>query len=389
MRMYRDCVVVFSHLRWRFVRQRPQHLLSRCGKERSVYFWEEPLFDVDGDVPALSYERVEDGVTVVVPHLPKTIAQEHIPTALRYGIKELFEEEGIVRPVLWYYTPMALPFTREVEARAVVFDCMDELSLFMGAPPELLELERELLERADVVFTGGHALYEHKRSRHPNIHPFPSSVERAHFARARQPQPDPEDQAGILSPRAGFFGVIDERMDLELITGVATLRPELQIVMLGPVVKIDPATLPQRPNIHWLGGKSYADLPAYLAGWDVAILPFARNESTRFISPTKTPEYLAAGRPVVSTSIRDVVKPYGEQGLVRIADDAPAFSDAILDAIAEDDELRLRRADAFLADLSWDRTWEQMWHLVEASCRAARGGRALAEAAGLHQNREP
>ncbi len=377
MRMYRDCVVAFSHLRWRFVRQRPQHLLSLCAKDRAVYFWEEPIFDVEDEVPLVSRQTVEDGVTVVVPHLPRTLPHARIAETLRTLLDELLVDELIVRPVLWYYTPMALAFTRHIEARAMAYDCLAEVSTLAGAPRELLELERELFERADVVFTCGHALYEHNRTRHHNVHPFPSSVHRAHFAQARTPQIEPADQAAILTPRAGFFGVIDERMDLELVAGLAAMRPELQLVMIGPVVKIDPATLPRRPNIHWLGARSYGQLPAYMASWDVAILPYARNDATRFIAPTRTAEYLAAGRSVVATSIRDVVRPYGEHGLVRLADDPVAFSDAILDAIAEDDELRLRRADALLSELSWDNTWDQMWKRVEACDRDVRDARAV------------
>jgi UDP-galactopyranose mutase len=249
---------------------------------------------------------------------------------------------------------------------------MDELSLFANAPRELGAREAQLFSLADVVFTGGHSLYRHKRAtcQHPNIHPFPSSVDVAHFARARGELAEPADQAAIAGPKVGFFGVVDERMDLALLDGLAELRPDLQLVMIGPVVKIDPATLPRRPNIHWLGGRRYEELPAYLAGWDVAMMPFARNDATRFISPTKTPEYLAAGRPVVSTSIADVVVPYGRAGLAWIADSPGEMAAAIDEAMASDVVARRAHADAVLAEMSWDRTWSAMWALVE---RAARG----------------
>ena len=275
-------------------------------------------------------------------------------------------EQGLQDYVLWYYTPMALPFTRHLRPQAVVYDCMDELSAFAGAPPALTARERELMGRADLVFTGGQSLYEIKRELHPRVYAFPSSVDAPHFARARVSQPDPADQAAIRRPRVGFFGVIDERMDLDLVRGVAAERPDWQFVFLGPVVKIDPSVLPQAPNLHYLGPKTYDDLPAYLSGWDAAILPFARNDATRFISPTKTPEYLAAGRPVVSTSIRDVVRPYGEQGLAWIADTAPAFAAALDAALAEDAGMRRARADAFLSHTSWDGTWTRMRQLVDA-----------------------
>jgi len=285
--------------------------------------------------------------------------------------------------VLWYYTPMALPFTRHLKPLAVVYDCMDELSAFAGAPPALRQREAELMKRADIVLTGGQSLYEAKRHLHPQVYPFPSSVDVPHFARARQPQRDPVDQAGIPHPRIGFFGVIDERFDVDLMRDVAALRPDWHFVLLGPVVKINPHTLPQGPNLHYLGSKSYQELPSYMSGWDVAMLPFARNESTQFISPTKTPEYLAAARPVVSTSIRDVVRPYGQQGLARIADTPGDFVAAIDAALHEDAATRQVRADAFLSQMSWDLTWTRIRQLVDGVVRvklAATGAPVLVAA---------
>jgi UDP-galactopyranose mutase len=260
---------------------------------------------------------------------------------------------------------MALAFSRDVASSAIVFDCMDELSAFRGAPPELLAHEAELLERANLVFTGGQSLYEAKRKRHRRVYAFPSSVDVAHFAAARRTKSDPQDQQPIPHPRVGFFGVIDERMDLELIDRVAAARPHWQLVMLGPCVKIDPAVLPRRENIHYLGMKKYEELPGYLSGWQVALLPFARNESTRFISPTKTPEYLAAGCAVVSTSVRDVVRPYGEQQLVAIADTPDEFvaavERALVGPLTQDWH---ERVDRFLSEMSWDRTWATMSSLI-------------------------
>jgi UDP-galactopyranose mutase len=283
----------------------------------------------------------------------------------RAFVSDLIEREQLSHYVLWYYTPLALAFTDHLRPLAVVYDCMDELTGFKGASPELKAYEAELLRRASLVLTGGQSLFEAKRHLHSNIHPFPSSVDVEHFARARRACDEPPDQAPIAHPRLGFFGVIDERMDLDLLEGVASARPDWQLVMLGPVVKIDPATLPKRANIHYLGSKSYDELPHYIAGWDVALMPFARNDATRFISPTKTPEYMAAGRPVVSTSIRDVVRPYGQQGLVRIADDVEAFVQACAAAMAEDALDRRTRADACLRQTSWDGTWTRINSLVD------------------------
>lgn len=362
-------LVCFSHLRWNFVFQRPQHLMTRCAKERRVFFVEEPVFVPAPALPRLHVER-SGAVTVVVPHLPEGLTDDARDAAQRELLDKLVESHGLTNYLLWYYTPMALAYSQHLEPKAAVYDCMDELSAFKGAPALLKAREAELLERAALVLTGGQSLYEAKRHQHWNIHPFPSSVDVEHFARARTITADPPDQAAIARPRVGYFGVIDERLDIALLDGIAEARPGWEIVMLGPVVKIDPAVLPKRRNIHYLGSKRYEELPHYVAGWDVAMLPFARNEATRFISPTKTPEYMAAGRPVVSTSIRDVVRPYGQQELVRIADDVPGFVQACEAAMAEDSAARQARADAFLRHTSWDSTWARIRVLLDEAVDA-------------------
>ncbi len=355
-------LICLSHLRWDFVYQRPQHLISRFARERRVFFVEEPTFE---DGPArLDLSPREGGLIIATPRLPHGIGQQEAEAAQRSLLDGLIHEQGIAQFVLWYYTPMALGFSDHLEPLAIVFDAMDELSAFLGAPPLLLEREAELLKKADLVFTGGYSIYEAKKDRAARVYPFPSSVDVPHFAAARQPQADPEDQAAIPHPRLGFFGVIDERFDIELVRGIAEARPEWHLVMLGPVVKIDPASLPHLPNVHYPGGKKYTELPAYIAGWDVALLPFARNESTRFISPTKTPEYLAAGKPVISTPIRDVIRPYGDGGLVQIAETVAEFVAAIERALQEDRAVRLSKVDPFLAQLSWERTWAEMRDLI-------------------------
>lgn len=353
-------LLCFSHLRWDFVFQRPQHLLSRFARERRVFFFEEPIYESHA-MPRLEMGRRKEGVVVGTPVLPEGISPDAQVAALTELVGEFMAEQRIRRPLLWYYTPMALPFSRKIEAAGIVYDCMDELSNFKGAPPALRLLEAELFRRADVVFTGGQSLYQEKRRQHDNVHAFPSGVDVKHFRRARTEGADPADQAAIARPRAGFFGVIDERFDIALLREVSKRLPHWHFVMIGPVVKIDASSLPQARNIHYLGSKSYADLPGYLSGWNVALLPFARNEATRFISPTKTPEYLAAGRPVVSTSIRDVVHPYGANGLVHIADDPDMFARAMEDAMVDSASASwLARVDRFLETQSWDETWERM-----------------------------
>jgi UDP-galactopyranose mutase len=355
-------LVCLSHLRWNHVFQRPNHLMSRAARDRRVFYVEEPEH---GPSAGLRMSSV-DGVTVVVPILPDGLESADETLILTGLVADLFRDRAIHDPWLWYYTPLALAWTGGLPRSVVVYDCMDELSAFRFAAPDLVARERELIDRADVMFTGGRSLFEAKRALHPNIHVFPSSVDTAHFGQARMAGPDPADQASVAHPRIGYFGVIDERIDLGLLAAAATARPDWQLVLVGPVAKVDPADLPQAPNIHWLGRKEYADLPAYLAGWDVAVMPFAINESTRFISPTKTPEYLAGGVPVVSTAIADVVDPYGDAGLVSIASDAGSFVDAIEHALRADPAPVIARADQLLAAQSWDKTWKAMSALIEA-----------------------
>jgi UDP-galactopyranose mutase len=360
-------LLCFSHLRWDFVYQRPNHLMARAARNRRVFFVEEPIFD---DRDSMTFDPVaHDGVQVITPRLPAWDADDPQPT-LKRMIDRVVWQYGLDDPVVWYYTPMTLPWTDHLARSATVFDCMDHLAGFKGAPAGLLTLEAELLRRADLVLTGGAQLYAAKRTAHQNVHCFPSSVDVAHFGSARTSTVEPADQAAIPHPRFGYCGVIDERMDLDLVAAAAAARPDWHFVMLGPVVKIDPAGLPQAPNIHYLGMKSYEELPGYLAGWDVAIMPFAHNEATRYISPTKTPEYLAAGLPVVSTGIHDVVEPYGRRGLVEIGDGAPEFIAACDRALATDLSSHTARADVHLSQMSWDRTWASIDSLLTATIEA-------------------
>jgi UDP-galactopyranose mutase len=355
-------LVCFSHLRWDFVYQRPQHLLSRCAQERRVFFIEEPIFEDGRAYLDISTRGVN--LWIIVPHIPVDLPQTQYYALLASLIDDLFVQYEIENYVFWYYTPMALAFTWHHKPLAIVYDCMDELSAFKGAPSAMRQYEAELLSSADLVFTGGYSLYTAKRHQHPHVCAFPSSVDTEHFRQARKATDDPADQASIPHPRLGFYGVIDERMDLDLLSAIADARPDWHLVLIGPITKIDPAVLPQRDNIHYLGGKPYNDLPVYLAGWDVALLPFACNESTRFISPTKTPEYLAGGKPVVSTPIHDVVHPYGQQGLVVIGETASDFVAAIQTLLSKPHPVDLHKVDVILAQTSWDSTWGNMRRLI-------------------------
>lgn len=362
----RPTLLCLSHLRWGFVYQRPQHVMSRLAQGYDVLFFEEPVHQPIA-TPRLDVERPAPGVTLLVPVLPEGLDETEACAAQRQLLDQWLDTHPANSLLLWYLTPMSLAFTDHLQAEVVIFDCMDELSAFKYAPPALVEMERKLMERADVVFTGGYSLWEAKRQQHANVHAMPSSVDIAHFAAARQSLPEPADQAGIAHPRLGFFGVIDERFDIALVQAMAQQRPDWQIVLVGPVVKIDPATLPRMPNIHYLGGKRYEELPSYLSGWDVALMPFALNESTRYISPTKTPEYLAGGRPVVSTPIRDVIDGYGLSGVVSIAGSPGAFIEAVEGALAlrRDPERLLALADQALEGKSWDRTCADMKEHIE------------------------
>ena len=368
LRLREHSLVCFSHLRWDLVFQRQQHLMTRFARIMPVLVIEEPAFE-GTEPPHFKSYSVADNLTIFVPHLMQGMPANTAISAQRLLTGKLLREARIETPVLWYYTPMALQFADAITAAVTVYDCMDELSAFQDAPPELRRLETDLLGRTDIVFTGGMSLYEAKRAQHPNVHAFPSAVDTEHFGKARAVLPDPADQAGIPWPRLGFFGVIDERLDRELVASLARLRPDWQLILVGPVVKIDPASLPQADNIHYLGRKPYEDLPAYMANWNAAMMPFARNAATRFISPTKTPEYLAGGKPVVSTPVIDVVRRWGHLEAVRIAETPTEFVAEASAALTLRSRCPawLEPVDRELAEMSWDRTWAQMAVLVEAA----------------------
>ena len=354
----RPLLLCFSHLRWDFVFQRPQHLMTRFARTHDVHVWEEPVFE-PGIAPRLETRQAAPNLTIVTPFLPEGVDEFAVEDQLRQLVTT---HVGSARAqILWYYTPMMLPFSAHLDADCIVYDCMDELSAFRFAPPRLLEVEDQLFERANLVFTGGYSLYEAKRSHHPSVHPFPSSVDIKHFAQARGvPRHDSQ-------PTFGFYGVLDERFDIDLLAAVADICPDWRFVMVGPVVKIAPEELPQRANISYPGPVTYDELPGLLAQWDVALMPFAINAATRFISPTKTPEYLAAGKPVVSTPVRDVVRHYGRLQGVRIAATAEEFvagCEAALD-LAHSDGDWLAEVDQALSTMSWDTTQARMAALIE------------------------
>jgi len=358
----RSDLLCFSHLRWNFVYQRPQHLMSRFAKDRRVFFFEEPVYDAPSQYNEI-YDDEESGVCVVTPHITSD-TQDRIES-LRHLLQIFMASMDIKNHVAWYYTPLSLQFSDHLKPELIVYDCMDELSSFKFAPPELKEWEQKLFNKADLVFTGGMHLYEAKKTHHKNVYGVPSGIDVSHFIQAKLDLKDPPDQISIPHPRIGFYGVVDERFDVELLRSIAEQKPEWHFIVIGPTVKIDPATLPKGVNLHFLGMKDYKELPNYLAGWDVAIMPFALNEATKFISPTKTPEFLAAGKPVVSTSIHDVVHPYGDKKLVSIADTPHEFIAAIEQyLVTERGKQWSKDVDDHLKTMSWNDIYKRMDDLM-------------------------
>ncbi len=373
-------LIVFSHLRWEFVFQRPQHLLSRLAQHYHVVVVEEPVHTTGKAY--LERTTPMKGIEVLRAHTPVEHWGFHDDqlSALQPMIAGYLADNHIDDYIVWFYTPMALPLLGGLQPRAIVYDCMDELSAFKGAPRQMRQRETALLKSADLVVTGGPRLYEAKRDTNPNVLCLPSAVDAQHYS-ARRASADQSAmaradalQGAIGKPRLGFFGVIDERLDLELIARVADADPRWQVVMVGPVAKIEPDALPKRPNLHWLGQQPYALLPQLVAGWDVCLMPFALNESTEFISPTKTLEYMAAGKPVVSTPIHDVKAMFGD--IVAIAAEPDGFIEACRRALAEpaaEKHAREERMQARVREHSWDAAAEKIHVAIEAVLAAHRG----------------
>jgi len=356
-------LIVFCHLRWDFVFQRPQHLMTRLAEHYNILFIEEP---VHTEGPAhLKKTAVAPNITVCQPHtnVPHYGFHDDQIPVLQGLLSDLVPEGE--RPVVWFYTPMALPLLQGLDPALVIYDCMDELSAFKNPPKQLLQRESALLNIADLVFTGGPSLYEAKKNRHPNAHCFSSSVDAHHFQQALNAAISHPDQAHVAGPRLGFYGVIDERFDTGLVRDMAAAHPEWQIVLVGPVVKIDPAELPRAENVHYMGQRGYQELPQFLAGWDVCLLPFAMNESTKFISPTKVLEYMAAEKPSVSTPITDVKVPYGD--VVAIAETPEQYIAAcerMLAQSSEEQAAMAKRMREVVANTSWDKTAARMHELI-------------------------
>lgn len=363
-------LICFSHRHWDGVTDRPHHLLTRCARERRVFFWEPAVFE-EQSLPRIEVIEAQPQLWIVKPHLPACASPALAQSMQRELLDDFLADYDVASLIRWYETPLALAFSSHLDADATIYDCVEDIGRLPGSPAELKRLEQELLTAADLVFASGMSLYESKRRQHAAVHVFPGSVDVAHFATARRGGADPADQAAIAHPRAGYIGVLDQRLDWPLIGELARLRPESHFIFIGPVRDIDPAALPQAANLHFLGPKSYAELPQYLAGWDVALVPYAVNTANRFLCSNTTSEYLAAGKPVVSTPIQDMMRGYGNAGLVCIAACAEEFAAAVDGAIASQRAHAphiaswLTAVDEKLAGRSWDRTWSEMWAQIE------------------------
>lgn len=356
-------VVCFSPSRWDFNYQRPQHLLKRFAKCFRVFYIEEPVFNSESDRYQLTMSS--EHVFVVTPQLQDSRKRSDVTERQCEIIGQLFQEEKIQTYIFWHYTPLALILCNQFNPVLTIYDCIGQCYGVHGAVTK--ENEKELFERSDIVFAAGQSLFENKKKFHKHIYSFPNRVDKNHFEQARSVKFDPPDQDSIPHPRIGYFGTIDDRIDVELLSKIAQLRPRWHFIMVGPIVNIDPTQLPNFSNIHYLGHKRYAELPDYIGQWDIAMIPFVHDESTRLLNPLKTSEYLAAGRPVISTPINDVIRPFGNMGLVNIAGTHDEFIRAAEILLKRDDKDKCEwtlKVDSFLAEYSWNKTWAEMMSLI-------------------------
>ena len=378
-------IIVQSHLRWDFVWQRPQQLLSRFAARHRVLFVEEPFFADDLSTGRLELSEPTANVHRVVPVLPAHLRDRYDEaiSQVRELLRVQLADGGALagrfdRPIQWFYTPMPAPaMIGAFDERAVVYDCMDELSKFRFAPTALVDRERLLLASADVVFTGGHRLSVSKARHNDNVHFFGCGVDVDHFAQARTPELPVAEQVAAVGTRVmGYYGVIDERIDYELVARLAAAYPDDAVVMVGPVVKVDPRELPHAANIHWLGQRRYDELPAHVKGFDVCLMPFALNESTEYINPTKTLEYMAAGKPIVSTAVSDVKHHFVP--IVAVGESHDEFIAAVGRALEAQDEAMIERGLEEARRNTWESVVAQMGRIMTEAVRARsrRGTRA-------------
>jgi glycosyltransferase involved in cell wall biosynthesis len=370
-------IIVHSHLRWDWVWQRPQQFLSRFAQRHRVLFCEGPTVhdEQGGDARfepfyTLRREPKFANVTVMQTHFPAARFHEAqwVDAERRRLLCRALETElqgRYERAVQWFYDPMAAPiFIDALCEIAVVYDCMDQLCQFKNAPPELCAREKVLLQAADVVFTGGRKMWEDKSRFNPNTHFYGCGVDVAHFGAAREAStPLPADIVDKRGKVLGYFGVVDERLDYELIARLADADPAWNVCVIGPACKVDPADFPQRPNLCWMGGREYSQLPAYAKAFDVCLMPFALNEATEYINPTKALEYMATGTPIVSSAVPDVVSNFSE--VVAVADSHDEFIAACRRALEAPNTERLQQGLQMAAANTWEAIVAKMEKHIE------------------------
>lgn len=360
-----DTILCFSPIKWEGVFQRPQHLMSHAAKKWRVFYIEDPIFDNDTNTPDYALKKLEEyeELFIISPKLPKELTKAEANYAMQQLLARLCFEHKIENFGIWYYTLAGIYYASELYPRVVVYDCVSHVR---HTQPSLIDLENELVSRCDLVFTNGNTLFEAKQKWHPHVYNFPSSIDKEHFMQARLQLPEPADQEEILYPRLGLYGVIDECFDAELLRALAARRPDWQFVVIGPVVGIDADTLPEAENIHYLGEKSYQQMPSYISGWNAALILVSTDKTKQAQVPTRTPEYLAAFKPIVATPVADIISPYQEMGLVSVAEDVFEFETAIEEVLSEDKRTEWKsNIDDFLKTQSWDVTWQQMRHLIK------------------------
>lgn len=337
--------------------------MSRLSQRHKVIFVETVAPDGELATPVARYRKPKEypNLTILRLQFPAHRWEEsgYVDMERRRLLQEFLASPlaedfgpGIVQ---WFYDPMTvMAFAGQMGEIATVYDCMDELSRFRFAPPEIAEREAQLLRHADVVFTGGRKLYDLKSQSHDNCYFYGCGVDVAHFGKARARETSiPPTLAGLKKPVLGYFGVVDERLDYELIARLADANRDWSVAMIGPALKVEDMPLPQRPNLHWLGQQPYADLPAFCKGMDVCLMPFALNEATEYINPTKALEYMATGRMVVSSAVPDVVRNFGE--VVKVANDHDEFIAHCRHAIESPDGKRIQRGLSMAEDNTWER----------------------------------
>jgi glycosyltransferase involved in cell wall biosynthesis len=366
-------IIVHSHLGWDWVWQRPQQFHSRLSKTHPVLFVEGPIPSEEVEKSRVTLREISDYPNIVVLQMVVPASRFRtdgawVDTERRRLVQTVLEGplgRSFENPVQWFYDPMAVTaFLGHMDESAVVYDCMDELSQFKGAPRELVRRERELLNAADVVFAGGPKMARSKARFNSNCHSYGCGVDIKHFGKARHAATKvPQDVAQLSGPVLGYIGVVDERLDYDLLANLADHNPAWSIAIVGPHTKVDPADFPKRDNLHFLGGRDYSQLPAYAKAFDVCMMPFAKNEATEYINPTKALEYMATGRPIVSTDVEDVVLQFSD--VVEIAVTHDEFIAGCERSIAQPSLRRINAGLKMAKNNSWDSIVAQLERHVE------------------------